>query len=66
MKRWYIFLIQGSWRTRDIEAHTLKQAYRIAKKEYKNVLDSYQTCPLTGTTFSGWKEMNERRTRNKR
>ncbi len=58
MQRWYLFLIEGSYRTRDIKAHTLKQAYRIAKKEYKGVLNSYQTCPLTGMVFSGWKEMN--------
>jgi len=57
MRRWYIFLLQGSWRTRDIKAFTLRQAYRTAKKEYGDkVLASYQTCPLTGMVFSGWKD----------
>ena len=60
MKRWYIFLLKGSWRTKDIEAYTLQQAYKIAKKEYgEKVYTTYQTCPLSGTTFSGWKEMNK-------
>lgn len=57
-KRWYLFLLQGSYRTRDIEAYTLKQAFQIAKKEYgSKVLSSYQTCPLSGMVFSGWKDI---------
>ena len=62
MKRWYLFLLEESWRTRDIEAYTLQQAYRIARKEYGDqVYSTYQTCPLSGSVFSGWKNMKEGR-----
>lgn len=57
MKRWYLFLLQNSWRTRDIEAHTLKQAWNIAKKEYGDkLIDTYQSCSKNSMTFSGWKD----------
>jgi hypothetical protein len=58
MKRYYLFLLKGSWRTRDITAWTLKQAFNIAKREYGDkLLKSYQTCSLAGYVFSGWKSM---------
>lgn len=59
MQRYYIFLLQGSWRTDDRLASTVEQAYRIAKKVYGyNVIRQYQTCSLNGMVFSGWKQMN--------
>jgi hypothetical protein len=56
-KRWYLFLLQGSWRTRDIEAYTLKQAWNIAKKEYgERLIDTYQVASQNAFIFSGWKD----------
>jgi hypothetical protein len=61
MKRYYTFSLQGSWRTEDITAYTLKQAYKIACKKYGDkIIRMYQTCPFNGMVFSGWKQMNWR------
>jgi AAA+ superfamily predicted ATPase len=56
MKRYYTFLLQGSWRTKDIVAHTLKQAYHQAVKEHGDkVIKQYATSPIGRSTFSDWK-----------
>jgi len=73
MKRLFTFYLAGSWRSDELKAHTLKQAYEKTKKliEAKRLVDpinrkathivntnglvQYQTCPLGGYVFSGWK-----------
>jgi len=56
MKRLYTFLLEGSWRTPEVVAHNPHQAKKLAEKlTDKAILDVYQTCPLSGYVFSGWK-----------
>jgi len=60
MKRLYTFLLEGSWRTPEVAAHNPKQAKKLAEKlTDKVILDLYQTCPLGGMVFSGWKNLNK-------
>lgn len=61
MQRLYTFLLEGSWRTPDIVAYNPHQAKRLAiKQTAKKVLDVYQSCPLGGMVYSGWKSLIER------
>lgn len=58
MKRLYTFLLEGSWRTPGIIAHNPHQAKKLAIKQTdKIVLDVYQTCPLDGMVYNGWKSL---------
>ena len=66
MKRWYHFLLKDSFRTEDIEAHTVKQAYRKAVKKYGDrVCCSYQVCSKRACVFSSWLSLSETARRGK-
>jgi hypothetical protein len=58
--RWYIFLLQHSFRTRDILARNPREAFKIAVMEYGDrVLSLYQTASISDCVFSCWKQMTK-------
>ena len=62
-------MLEGSWTSKEIEAHDLQQAYNIIKKQYPLMtfgketkvsitgkgFVQYMTSPLESPVFSDWK-----------